>query len=213
MCRYAVIRSFIVAIVAWEGLLATPAIAQDASPMASPIAGTSSGCTVWRTAMPGPVIGPEGCTQSDPWWTSWSSCEITPVHSEPYPDSTGGNAIFAILPWVQAENANAVIVGHQWYGNRPLHVGGKFPAESMNAKVLWQFAEPVRDLTITGTDLSDASATPVSIVTGPANTSPASTQWPSLLSIPVSGCWRVDLAATDVDGNPVTGSVTYIVVD
>jgi len=209
MDRNALVRMLIAGTLLCGGIWFMPAAAQEATPAAA----SGFGCTAWQAGTPGPVTGPEECTRSEPWWTSWSSCAITRVHSEAYDPSLAGGGVPETIPWVRAEHANAVIIGHQWYGNRPLHVGGSFPADGTNAKVLWHFSEPVRDLTITATNLDDASAAPVAIETGPANTSPASTQWPSSLAIPSAGCWRVDLHATDDVGNPVTGSVTYIVVE
>lgn len=184
---------------------------RPALPEASPDA---SGCTLWRTDKPGPPDGPEECTWSEPWWTSWSDCEATPIYAEPWSEARGNDAGLSVIPWVEAEQSDGAIVGFQFYGNRPLAAGGSFP-DGNTTKVLWYFDQPVRDLALTGTNLWEPDAQSVTAGTpSPVNTNTdASRQWSSQITIPSAGCWRVDLTAEDEDGNPVRGSVTYIVVE
>jgi hypothetical protein len=172
------------------------------------------GCTIWRT---GSVAGVEldpNCTLSPPWWDSYSSCRITPIHADVWTATSDADAGLALIPWVAPEATGAKIVGHQFYGNRPLHTDATFPDGSM-AKVLWQFDPAVLGLTLIAHDLGDRSKAPVEIHdVGAANTtSGLSTDWPSYVRIPTPGCWRVDLDATTATGQAVHASVTYIVVD
>lgn len=166
-------------------------------------------CTIWRAAN-GSLAGPADCTFSNPWWQSWSDCPITPVHGERWLPDGADWGLLSDLPWVQAGPG---IVGHLFYGNRPLPVGGKFPDGSAT-KVLWHFTDMVEGLRMTATNLGAKQQAPIDITssTGPANSAPFSTEWPSYVVIPQAGCWRVDLSAKDEDGHPVKGSVTFIVV-
>ena len=166
-------------------------------------------CTVWQTdgvASPEPEV----CTVSSPWWTAWATCAMTPIHSELWPAASPADAGLSRVPWIEAEPPSAGIVGHLFYGNRPLHVGGEFPDQS-RAKVLWEFDAPVRGLSIRATELG-AESSPVALMEEMVDSTLA-THWPSFLDIPTPGCWQVALSATDEGGDEVTGGVTFIVID
>ena len=148
--------------------LATTGLSFDtATPAASSPA--VAGCTAWRT---GPVSSdyfPE-CTLSDPWWTSWSSCDASPVHSEPWKPDDGASQGLTGIPWMQPDATGARVVAHLYYGNRPLHTNGAFPNGDA-AKILWTFDRPVTGLTLIATKLGDGSQPVVSIDTGVASSS------------------------------------------
>ncbi len=149
------------------------------------------------------------CLLSDPWWTSFSNCNVTPIQSVPF----GGDTGLRDIPWVQAEHVKPrgfSIVGHQFFGNRPLPVAGVFP-HGEQAKVLWTFDQPLAAFTMTATRLGVDSIEPVPITTGATYGNAA--QWPSIIALPAAGCWRADLAATTVDGDSFTGQVTFVVVE
>jgi hypothetical protein len=165
-------------------------------------------CTVWRTSPDAP-LGPDVCTDSVPWWTAWYSCPITPIHGERWQGTQAGDEGLEVIPWVRAEPVSAGLVGHLFFGSRPLHTGGRFH-DGGNAKVLWQSDRPLSAMRITAVDLAGGGQ-PVTIVDAPAST--GETQWPSLVDIPSAGCWRVDLRARDPDGREIVGSVTFIVID
>lgn len=192
-------------------ILAMSQVVWPTLPEASP---NAYGCTVWRDVQQGDPGGPEECTSSFHWWTSWSNCEVTPIYAESWSGARGGDAALAIMPWVVPEGSDGAIVAFQFFGNRPLATGGSF-SDGTNAKVLWHFDRPVFDFAMTATNLWEPDAASVTPDTpNPVNTNTdASRQWSSQITIPSAGCWRVDLAAEDEDGNPVRGSVTYIVVE
>lgn len=165
-------------------------------------------CTVWR-ATPDAPLGPDVCTSSVPWWTSWYSCPITPVHGERWTATRAGDKGLEAIPWVQAEPASSGLVGHLFFGSRPVHTGGRFP-DGANAKVLWQSDRPLSGMHITATNI-DGWGPAVTVVDAPEPT--GYTQWPSSVDIPTAGCWRVDLRARAADGSDVAGSVTFVVID
>lgn len=180
-----------------------PASAQPATPI-------DLGCTVWRTGADSPVA-PESCSQSPPWWESWSDCAMTPVHGERWPLAPPSPNALTVIPWIQVEPATLGMTGHLFFGNRPLPVGGTF-ANGDNAKVLWITARPISRLTITADNPDDPAADPVPVHDA-GGTGTASTQWPSVISLPSAGCWRLRLELTSLDGRQDIGNVTYIVVE
>jgi len=172
---------------------------------------TTLGCTIWRTGAVNMADQPD-CTLSEPWWNSWTSCGITPVHSEPWVMTYPGDQGLQNVPWIKLDSTGASAFAHLFYGNRPLHVGGEFP-DGVNAKVLWQVDRIVTDLTLTATKIGDRAQTPVSIPTYATNVASNASQWPSNLSIPTPGCWRVDLDARTTSGGAVKASAVFIVVE
>jgi len=172
------------------------------------------GCTIWRIGSVAGLQLDPNCTLSEPWWKAWSSCPITPVHSDVWKPPSAADQGLATIPWVSPESTGASVVGHQYYGDRPLHTGGAFPDGGM-AKVLWQFDPPVTGLTLTAHDLSDASKGPVMIgdVGAASTATDYATDWPAYMSIPTTVCWRVDLDAKTLKGEAVHASVVYIVVE
>lgn len=190
--------------------LAMPGPMTTSAPRSDVLAAATPGpdCTAWRQ---GGSSGtkPEVCTVSSPWWTAWSSCSMTPIHSELWAASSPEDTGLSRIPWIRAEPASTGIVGHLYYGNRPLAAGGEFP-DGSRAKVLWEFDVPVRGLSITVTDTS-GDAPPVVLIDATSESAPSS-EWPSFLDIPAPGCWTVTLSATAEAGAEVKGHATFIVV-
>jgi hypothetical protein len=193
-------------------VISTSAAAPQGTPVVTPEPGL--GCTKWLDRSLPPDTTPTSCTLSDPWWTAWSTCDITPVHSTP--SSLPGAPDF--LPWILIDmgpvQANAVL----FIGNRPLPVGQKYPSSSggMNTKVLWMFDELIIEFSGTATSLDhpDKYTDIPFLQTGAANARMRgeSDQWPSYVSVPAAGCWKFDLKATTAKGEVVTGSFTYVAV-
>lgn len=161
-----------------------------------------------------------GCTSSTPedekvcswpsfWWTSWSSCDITPVSTTlwPRPD-------LATIPWIRVDIGPVKADAHLFFGNRPLPVGRQFPHDGPYTKVLWTFSERVSGFSGAATNLDNPQYTDIPFLeTGPANTSSdRSTEWPSYVTVPTAGCWKFDLRATRTSGEVVTGTFTYVAV-
>ncbi|MGC4191543.1 MAG: hypothetical protein QM589_10315 [Thermomicrobiales bacterium] len=211
-CPYALVAVLIAAILLGSTYPVTNSSA--ASPPGTPD-GTPEpglGCTQWVDRSLPPDTTPTSCTLSDPWWTAWSTCDITPVHSTP--SSLPGAPDF--LPWILIDmgpvQANAVL----FIGNRPLPVGQKYPNDDMNTKVLWVFDDVIAEFSGVATNLDnpDTYTNVPFLETGPTYTgmNEQSTEWPSYVSVPAAGCWRFDLKATTAKGEVVTGSFTYVAV-
>lgn len=147
------------------------------------------------------------------WWTSWASCAIAPVHSDPW-DTEGHQAGLAGIPWIPISMGAVEATAHLFFGSRPLPVGDTFPDGNAHTKILWTFSEPVRSLSIKATVASDPSTIHEDVVeTGAANTAPGSTEWPSSVAVPSPGCWTFTLTATTADDGVVTGTFTYVAVE
>lgn len=147
------------------------------------------------------------------WWTSWAICAIAPVHSEPW-DTEGHQAGLAGIPWIPIPMGAVDATAHLFFGSRPLPVGDTFPDGNAHTKILWTFSEPIRAFSVTATLPSAPSTIHENVVeTGPANTSPGSTEWPSSVAVPSPGCWTFTLTATTADDDVVTGTFTYIAVE
>ncbi|MGH2549190.1 MAG: hypothetical protein ACRDHN_07360, partial [Thermomicrobiales bacterium] len=105
------------------------------SSLASPTASPVTSCTIWRQEAGFGDVTNETCTKSNPWWTVWDTCDITPVHAErsnfPWPHDRQ----LDFLPWIVASSDMVTLRGYLFYGNRPLAAGGHFDRDEMNAKV------------------------------------------------------------------------------
>jgi hypothetical protein len=150
------------------------------------------------------------CTISAPWWSSYASCPITPIHTERYTGAMLGNqAALATIPWLKLENESGAAIGHLFYGNRPLPVDATFP-DGMMAKVLWQTTPPVNNFEMTATSLTDPTLAPVALED--INRADAH-DWATYLRIPQPGCWRLDVGGTTDAGAELTWSAVVIVVE
>jgi hypothetical protein len=147
------------------------------------------------------------------WWSSWSGCVATPIHTEIRKASNAMDKGLEHIPWIQPSATGAGVVGHLFYGNRPVHTGGKFPDGEI-AKVLWQTDQPVRDLTLAAKLIETSAQPPVILDAGGVYTGSAyATQFPSNISVPILGCWEVDLDATTQSGEHLHATAVLIVVE
>ncbi len=139
-----------------------------------------------------------------------AGCPITPIYTTPY-RGPGSTTIPATLPSVQAEPASSGITGHLFYAvdaqHTFLHTGGQFP-DGPADKILWLIENPPlpraywrfreRRLRINKRALTRSA----SGVFSPAH------NYPSIINVPVAGCWRFTLTS-----GTVTGTLTVWVVD
>lgn len=180
---------------------------------ASPTASATTSCTIWRQEAGFGDAASETCTKSNPWWTVWDTCDITPVHAErsnlPWPHDRQ----LDFLPWIVASSDTVTLRGYLFYGNRPLAVGGHFDRDEMNAKVLWEFGEQVELHSITGVNLWDTSQT-TTIPFSVANSNDAISYWfPSIMDFPTGGCWEATFVGTTENDRQFSAIVTFIVID
>lgn len=143
------------------------------------------------------------------WWTAWSTCDITPVHTEAPP--ANGPHMLPGMPWLQAETLNGsetVLYVWLWTGNRPLPVNGEYADEQMNAEWLWEFVPPMEDMTITATNERGTTGT-VEHGGSVLSSSTGGNEWPSTVVLPEPGCWTFDITATTHDGEIYEGRVVF----
>lgn len=159
-----------------------------------------------------PVVSaqtPVAVDERDAWWTAWS-CEVSPVRTEPVPDSVPG--VPDGIPWLQGETTNDSDIGMivwLWTGNRPLPLDGIYAAEGMSTKWLWAFTEPMSEISAEVT--SDTGALGevqfggqiLGSSTGPIN------GWPSFAVVPEPGCWTFAITATAKTGEIYEGQVIF----
>ncbi len=187
---------------------------EPASPVASPDAVS---CTVWAQeggyGVNSPSDYPHECTLSEPWWNAWANCDITPVHAELFDYPRPWDQQLKGIPWIIAESNQVELIGHLFYGNRPLIAGGVFVRDGANAKLLWQFGEQVELKSITGVNLWEPSQI-VTIRFSVANSNDAiSNEFPSMMDFPSGGCWETTLAGTTESGEDFTATAIFIVID
>ena len=149
------------------------------------------------------------CTISPPWWTSYLSCPVTPIHTERYTGKVYPNELALYnIPWLQMDVPGLTVIAHLFYGNRPLHTDGEFPGGDY-AKVLWQATPRILNLTLTATSLSNPTLAPIPITI----ISSAGVDWATYLVIPTPGCWRVDVGGKTEAGAQVSASAVFVVVE
>lgn len=145
------------------------------------------------------------------WWTAWSSCDITPVHSGPTPESIPGMPDYPEF-WVQAETTNTSdidMIVWLWPGNRPLPLDGQYASDGTFTKWLWAFSEDMRDIDVTVTNELgtqgevEFGGAITSSSTGPIN------GWPSYAIVPEPGCWTFNITATALDGSTYEGRIVF----
>ena len=181
---------------------------------ATPAAPSSPTAAPWAAQCSDPSPGTPtdsytNCTISPQWWTSYSSCPITPVHTERYTGKVYPNeqALYEI-PWLKLASPSGTAIAHLFSGNRPLPVNATFSDGSM-AKVLWQTTPRVLNFHMTATSLSESAEPPAPIT----DFNSAGVDWASYVNIPKPGCWRVDVGGTTEAGDQITWSAVFIVVE
>jgi len=126
----------------------------------------------------------------------------TPIRTDRWPGSIVG---LATVPWLQLDPPTAGVTAHLFFGNRPMHAGGRFP-DGATTKVLWIVDNPqaANDLVIDGRRLDGDGtfrqdlASPGSSPGGESGSPSLATQgfpdeFPSIPNVPTPGCWRITI--------------------
>lgn len=186
----------------------------SASSVASPEAVS---CTVWAQdggyGVDSPGDYPRECTLSQPWWNAWANCDITPVHAELFDYPRPWDQQLKGIPWIIAESNQVELIGHLFYGNRPLIAGGVFGRDGTNAKLLWQFGERVELKSISGANLWNPGETAEIAFSVANSNNEYSFEFPSMMDFPTGGCWETTLAGNTESGAEFTATATFIVID
>jgi hypothetical protein len=103
-----------------------------------------------------------------------------------------------LLPYVEASSSGSTLAGHLFYygvapgmKRRPatfqIFTHGHVPDTSINMKILWTLAgsRAKNGLTVSGVRTDDTGSFTENFPGGP--------QFPSIIQIPSSGCWRLSL--------------------
>ena len=130
-------------------------------------------------------------------------CDATLVRYKPY---AGIDAGLAPYRWIAASPSSAGIVGHLFYytavkawmrARAPglqIYTGGQTPNGRASMKVLWDFPPVTTALPVQlhGKRL-DRSGSFVQTLSPAEPTRSGPTQYPSIVDVPVPGCWRLTL--------------------
>jgi hypothetical protein len=140
-------------------------------------------------------------------------CAATAVHYQPYKGVQPG---LARLPWIAASPPSTGLIGHLFYYDalnvwrqKQLHrvrmySGGQSPDGRLSMKVLWELRHgSALLLRVQGKRLDGRGS--FSQELPPAGSTRF--QFPSIITVPTPGCWRLTLAA-----GTSTGRVTMLVV-
>lgn len=180
---------------------------------ASPVVSSAVSCTVWSQEDGYGADRPRECTISEPWWHAWENCDITPIHAERFEYPRPFDQQLKSIPWIVADSDDVALIGHLFYGNRPLIAGGHYDLDGASAKLLWEFGEHVKLQSITGVNLWNPSETmtmPFSV----ANSNNAiATEFPTIMNFPAGGCWQTTLSGITEAGVPFSATVIFIVID
>jgi hypothetical protein len=144
-----------------------------------------------------------------------SSCGATTVH---YHLDEGGGPGLAQLPWITASPPSIGLVGHLFYydSTNPwkrkrlstlrMYSGGESPDGRLSMKILWELhhgSVPPPLLDVLATRIDGPGSTFQQL---PSTSSDAS-QFPSIISLPAPGCWRLTLRAGATTGHVVVDVV------
>lgn len=142
--------------------------------------------------------------------SSTSACAATLVQYTPYAEAGNG---LAPIPWISAAPRSMGIVGHLFYYDgfnvwkhqklRDLHIytGGGSPDGRVSMKILWELHHgSAPGLLVEGRRLDGAGSFSQRLQGG-------GVQFPSIIDVPTSGCWRLTLTA-----GKLRGRVTVIAV-
>jgi hypothetical protein len=143
------------------------------------------------------IVATTGHTRSSSAHTgSVATCEATHVHYERF---HGPGPAVGTLPWIVAAPRSTGLVGHLFYydAHNPwkqrqlplwrIYTGGESPNGRVSMKILWSAPRPVSDasvLVVRGTRLGR-----------PLRFSQTLDVGPSIVTVPVPGCWRLTLRA------------------
>lgn len=173
----------------------------------------SVSCTIWSQEGGYGSDRPVQCTLSEPWWHAWENCDITPVHAERFEYPRPFDQHLKSIPWIIAESADVTLIGHLFYGNRPLIEGGRYDLDGAHAKVLWEFGEHVQLESVTGVNLWNPDETATLLYSVANSNTSYSSQFPMYMIFPSGGCWETTLAGIKEDGEAFSAAATFIVID
>ena len=125
-----------------------------------------------------------------------TDCAPTPVQTAPWPGDISG---LASVPWVQADPVSAGVVGHLYYGNRPMATNGEFP-DGAATKILWTIHNPDagEDSELSGVNLTGAGTYHQIFAAASSGHRISRLQVPSLLELPRPGCWELTVTSGEV---------------
>lgn len=160
---------------------------------------------------------------------SWMRCAaaVAPLQTRPY----ARRADLRSIPWIVATPPSVGITGHLFFATVPgtrfihlgahgtaaaLYTGGKMPGRAAAAmKILWVFDNPrasdvLGPLAITGRNLTGAGTMHQIIPRAGGR----GIDYPSIINIPMPGCWRLHLQIKSLAADKTTfqATVTMIVV-
>jgi hypothetical protein len=139
-----------------------------------------------------------------------AECHATPIY-------LGHNTTLAgpeEVPWMKAEPSSSGIIGYLFFigpeasknqAYQPLHTGGRYP-DGRSTKILWVIdsSNASNNIEITGKKVSATHETFQQSF--PMASSPAG-NYPSIVNVPTSGCWQMQLKS-----GTMTGTVIFWVV-
>jgi hypothetical protein len=143
-----------------------------------------------------------------------ATCGSSVVHYGKLPAAARSGGIPSI-PWIGSPG-NAVVGALFYYGTPPFDTG---PARAVigtrgrsgagaATKILWWTRDDTSRLSITGHRLDGPGSFATSVPPAGGDGGTVGTQFPSIVEIPRSGCWQIDLK-----GGTSTGSVTVQAYD
>jgi hypothetical protein len=143
-------------------------------------------------------------------------CAATPVHGEPLPQS----GALSPVKWVQAAPHRAGIVGmlaafDETIAGVPPHfalwAGGRAPGGGPNQKILWIVRNTGLDLSITirGRELGGTATfrQQFTVVTDASPQPAKGAEYASVIVVPHSGCWRLDVSTGRAKGSLIVNAV------
>lgn len=155
-----------------------------------------------QSATPGPDA-------RDQWWTAWSDCDITSVHTERAPE--GGISRMDGMPWLTTKltgDVDVTLYVWLWTGNRPLPVGDTYPDGKMHTKWLWEFVPDIRDVSVTPTNERGTKGE-VEGLQRVLGSSTGGNEYPSSVILPEPGCWTFEVSVTTADGQSARGRIVF----
>jgi len=137
-------------------------------------------------------------------------CHTTPIY-------LGHNTAIAGLeevPWLNAEPPSSGIIAYLFFAGpeasrnqayQPLHTGGRY-LDGRSTKILWLIDSPNASNTIEITGKKVSASHETFRQSFPVASSPVG-NYPSIVNVPTSGCWQLQLKS-----GTITGTVTFWVV-
>jgi hypothetical protein len=201
-------------------ILPTPSlgIAQSASPAASPPATPQqgNGCTIQDTSTTGDLIPSDGCTVSDPWWWSYTTCEQTPIETTPWSppaDLPQLGPAYRATPWLALPSEHGEVIVMLWFGSRPVPVKQYADRHDFHnvAAITIIFPQMVKAVSLDATSISAQMS--FTFPTGPNRDAHSGQVWNvEMINPPVAGCWDYTIEGVTEGGETLSVPFTFVVV-